>query len=113
MKFDIDIAIVFGFLFINLIIGLFYGRGVKNIKDYALGGRNFSTATLTATIIATWIGGDNFALYLSETYTHGLYFIFSVPGWPGPKMIPDPWLAPPCLSLRANSLKHLQGQQDL
>ena len=38
MKFDIDIAIVFGFLFINLIIGLFYGRGVKNIKDYALGG---------------------------------------------------------------------------
>lgn len=77
MSFDIDIAIVIGFLLLNLSVGLYYGQGVKTIKEYALGGRNFSTATLTATIIATWIGGDNFSLYLSETYTEGLYFILS------------------------------------
>ena len=28
-----------------------------------------------------------------------------LPDWPGPKMIPDPWLVPPCPSLRASSLQ--------
>ncbi|PCJ29726.1 MAG: hypothetical protein COA94_00690 [Rickettsiales bacterium] len=73
----VDMAIVVVFLLINLGVGLYYGQGVKNIKDYALGGRNFSTATLTATVIASWIGGDNFSLYLSESYTEGLYYILS------------------------------------
>ncbi|PCJ29434.1 MAG: hypothetical protein COA94_01535 [Rickettsiales bacterium] len=50
----VDMAIVVVFLLINLGVGLYYGQGVKNIKDYALGGRNFSTATLTATVIASW-----------------------------------------------------------
>ncbi|MDP5020522.1 MAG: sodium:solute symporter family protein [Rickettsiaceae bacterium] len=77
MSIDVDIAIVVGFLLLNLGVGLYYGQGVKTIGEYALGGRNFTTATLTATIIATWIGGDNFALYLSETYTEGLFFILS------------------------------------
>jgi Na+/proline symporter/signal transduction histidine kinase len=77
MSIDIDVAIVVGFLLLNLGVGLYYGQGVKTIREYALGGRNFTTATLTATIIATWIGGDNFSLYLSETYTEGLFFILS------------------------------------
>ena len=77
MNFNIDIAIVIGFLIFNLGVGLYFGRNVQNIKDYALGGRNFSTATLSAAIIATWVGGDNFSLYLSESYTEGLYFILS------------------------------------
>lgn len=77
MNFDLDITIVIGFLIFNLAVGLYYGRGVTNIRDYALGGRNFSTATLTAAVIATWVGGDNFSLYLSESYTEGLYFILS------------------------------------
>ena len=33
MNFDIDIAIVIGFLMLNLTVGLYYGRGVKNISD--------------------------------------------------------------------------------
>ena len=37
MEFDIDIAIFLAFLAVNLIVGLRYGRGVKTIKDYALG----------------------------------------------------------------------------
>ncbi|MDG1436560.1 MAG: sodium:solute symporter family protein, partial [Rickettsiaceae bacterium] len=77
MNFDIDIAIVVVFLMLNLGVGLYYGQGVKNIKEYALGGRNFTTGTLAATVIATWMGGDNFSLYLSETYKEGLFFILS------------------------------------
>ena len=58
MNFNIDIAIVVGFLIINLAVGLYFGRGVRNISDYALGGRNFSTGALVATIVSTWVSGQ-------------------------------------------------------
>lgn len=75
MNFDIDIAIVVGFLLLNLCVGLYYGRGVKNINDYALGGRNFNASTLIATLVATWIGGSSLAIKVSESYNRGLYYI--------------------------------------
>ena len=74
MNFDIDIAIVVGFLILTLIVGLGHGQKVKTIKDYALGGRNFSTAALVATIVATWVSGSGFVVALSKTYTDGLHY---------------------------------------
>lgn len=53
MKFDFDIAVIIAFLLLNLIFGLASGRGIKNIREYAIGNRNFSTATIVATIVAT------------------------------------------------------------
>jgi solute:Na+ symporter, SSS family len=47
----IDVGILVVFLAINLVVGLRHGR-VTSMRDYALGGKNFSTATLTATIVA-------------------------------------------------------------
>lgn len=74
---NIDLIIFFGFLALNLALGLKYGANVKDIKDYALGGRNFSTATLVATITATCAGGGGFFNILSETYTEGLYYMIA------------------------------------
>ena len=74
MNFDIDIAIVVGFLILTLVVGLGHGQRVKTIKDYALGGRNFSTAALVATIVATWVSGSGFVVALSKTYTDGLHY---------------------------------------
>ncbi len=74
---SIDLVIVAVFLLLNLIVGLRYGRQVKTIRDYALGGKNFSTGTLTATIIATWIGGSFMFYGIEETYSKGLYFILA------------------------------------
>ena len=78
MKFDFDIAVIIAFLLLNLIFGLASGRGIKNIREYAIGSRNFSTATIVATIVATWIFGSVVSLNLIETYNNGLYFI--IPG---------------------------------
>ena len=72
MKLDFDLIMFFAFLAINLSVGLFYGRGVKNIRDYATGGRDFSIATLTATLVATWVGAGTFQNTLIETYRQGL-----------------------------------------
>lgn len=75
---NFDIAVIAAFLLLNLIFGLASGRGIKNIREYAIGNRNFSTATIVATIVATWIFGSVVSLNLIETYNNGLYFI--IPG---------------------------------
>lgn len=77
MHFNIDTVIFIGFLVINLIFGLFSSRGIKNIKEYAVGNRNFSTATIAATIIATWIGSGFFYSAVSETYKEGLWHLIA------------------------------------
>ena len=43
MNLNIDVIIVVSFLILTLIVGLGHGKNVKTLKDYALGGRNFST----------------------------------------------------------------------
>ncbi|HJK87189.1 MAG TPA: ATP-binding protein, partial [Candidatus Megaira endosymbiont of Nemacystus decipiens] len=67
------IAIVAIFLLLNLSVGLYYGRGVTSIADYALGGRNFSTAALVSTVVATTVTGSLFTIGISRTYSRGLY----------------------------------------
>lgn len=71
---NLDLAIFVIFLLVTLVIGLWYGRGVRNIKQYALGDRNFSTGALVSTIVATWIGGDYLFITLAEVYNTGLKY---------------------------------------
>ncbi|AZL15256.1 sodium:solute symporter family transporter [Rickettsiales endosymbiont of Stachyamoeba lipophora] len=80
MNFNIDIVIILAFLAINLFVGLYTGRGIKNIKEYAIANRNFSTPALTATIVATWISGSTFAVGISETYQNGLWYLSALLG---------------------------------
>lgn len=54
---NIDLLIFTSFLAINLLVGLL---NIKNIREYAIGKRNFSTGTIVATLIATWIGTSTF-----------------------------------------------------
>lgn len=75
VNWNLDIAIFIVFLALNLIVGLSYGRQVKTIQDYALGGRNFSTAALVSTIVATMASGSGFFILLSNTYSDGLYYL--------------------------------------
>ena len=78
MNFDIDIAIVIGFLILNLAVGLYSGKGIKSIKEYSIGNQKFSTASLTATIVATWVGGNFFAFLVSKSYSDGIYYIIPI-----------------------------------
>lgn len=80
MDINIDSAIFVGFLVINLAVGLFCSRGIKSIKEYAIGDRNFSTTTLVSTIVATWVSGSFVFNRLTETYTNGLYYIWTSTG---------------------------------
>ncbi len=53
----IDSIIFITFLIITLFIGIRYGSKLKTLKDYALGDKNFSTITISATITATYMLG--------------------------------------------------------
>jgi len=77
MFFDIDVAIVIGFLVITIVAGLLSSRGIKSIREYAVGDRNFSTATIAATLIATWAGGQAFFTIVTQSYNHGLHFMWA------------------------------------
>lgn len=76
MNLNIDIVIFIAFLAGNLIFGLWTSRGVTTLRGYAIGDKDFSTATLVATIIATWISGEIFFTGIVETYTHGASFLY-------------------------------------
>ncbi len=78
MSYNVDIIILVIFLLINLLVGIYSGKGIKNIKEYAVGSRNFPTATLVATIVATWISATTLTITVAETYSSGLYYI--IPG---------------------------------
>ena len=73
--FNIDTIIFVGFLIVNIVLGLTSSKGIKTIKEYAVGNRRFSTGTIVATTVATWICGETFFSTITETYQHGLYFL--------------------------------------
>ncbi len=77
----IDLTIFILFLLVTLVVGLSYGRSVKTLKDYALGGKNFATGTLVATFIATFFGGGSLFYTLEKTYCNGLYHILGSLGF--------------------------------
>lgn len=72
---NMDIIIFSIFLLANIVIGLMAGDKVKSLREYAIGNKDFSTGTLTSTIVATWIGGGYMFYALQNIYTSGLQFI--------------------------------------
>lgn len=91
---NIDTLLVIIFLMANLIIGLRYSKNIKSIREFALGDRNFRTAAITVTLLATWISGSTFSLILSVTYSLGILIIFPFIGELGNLLITSSVLAP-------------------
>lgn len=76
----LDSIIFLAFLVINITVGLYSARGIKTIREYAVGDGNFSAMVIAATLVATWVSGSDFFTYLSESYDNGLYFIWAALG---------------------------------
>lgn len=74
---NIDGIVFIVFLVATIIVGLYSSRGIKTIREYAIGRQDFDTTTIAATILATWISGSTFFNNLSETYNDGLYFMWT------------------------------------
>jgi Na+/proline symporter len=71
----VDIIIFVVFFIVNLIAGLKYRGKKQTFKEYAIGDRSFSTATIVATIVATWASGSLFFNGIEQTYSNGLSYM--------------------------------------
>ncbi len=71
----IDIIIFFCFLLTNFGIVLFCTKKIDGIREYAVGYRDFSTATIAATLVSTWISGEYFLRTVSRSSIEGLFYI--------------------------------------
>ena len=81
MTLDLDAIIFLSFLILNVVVGLYSARGVKTMKEYAVGSGSFSTLTIAATLVATCISGSSFFNRITETYNHGLYDVLATSGF--------------------------------
>ncbi len=72
MNFSTDALIVYGYLFITLVLGLWAGRNVKNIQEYATANRMYGTGVLIITFLATWVGGGSVLRESAEVFEDGI-----------------------------------------
>ena len=73
-----DHLIVYAFLFVTLLMGLWAGRGIKDIREYAIANKQLGTGILAMTILATYITGSKGIGYVGYVFDDGLLPVFSV-----------------------------------
>jgi Na+/proline symporter len=78
--FNIDFLIVYTFLAITLVIGIRAGRGIKDIREYAIGSGSFGIATLVFTFLATNIGGISTLDAASDVFSNGIIYAIAALG---------------------------------
>ena len=81
MKFAL---VIFCYLFILFLVGLYLARKVKSGEQFMIAGRSLGTPVLVFTLLATWIGSGDIFSTSDLTYNHGYSsLIGSAGGWVG------------------------------
>ena len=73
----IDSCTVILYLVTTLGLGIFFGRNITTIKDYAISTKGFSNPIMVATLFATVIGGGSTCGIVTNVYRSGLIFMFA------------------------------------
>ncbi|MDD9139787.1 MAG: hypothetical protein NQ127_02545 [Candidatus Cardinium sp.] len=68
----IDVMIIGLSLIGTLVIGIYYGRGIKTFQDYAVGNRKMATSVIAISLVATVYGGRILYEGLDDCYRKGL-----------------------------------------
>ena len=89
-----DHLIVYFFLLITLVVGFWGGRGIRDIREYAIGNRAFGTAALVLTFLATEIGGQGSVNLAGEIGTTGLIVLVTFLSFSLSYLVQALWIAP-------------------
>ncbi|WP_419241844.1 hypothetical protein [Cardinium endosymbiont of Nabis limbatus] len=73
--FNIPLYMVVSFLLLTLVIGIYFSRHITSFRQYAVGNKQFATATLVATVLATAYGGGGLIRNVQQVHNLGLYWI--------------------------------------
>ncbi len=58
-----------------LFVGIYVGKKIKNMKEYSIGNRNYSTGFLLLTLLATWIGGSSSSGLAASVFKDGIIML--------------------------------------
>ncbi|MDD9139878.1 MAG: HD domain-containing protein [Candidatus Cardinium sp.] len=72
---NLPLVMVIGFLLLTLVVGLYYSRKVTTFREYAVGHKQFATATLVATLLATDFSGGGLLRNVEQTHAQGFLWI--------------------------------------
>ncbi|WP_419241351.1 sodium:solute symporter family transporter [Cardinium endosymbiont of Nabis limbatus] len=75
IPFNISLFVVVSFLLLTLVVGIYFSRKKTTFQEYATGNKQFSTATLVATVLATNYGGSGLLRVVESIYDAGLWWI--------------------------------------
>lgn len=75
---NIDQIIVLFFLLLTLVVGIIAGKGIKDVKDYAIANRTYGTPVLVLTMLATEIGSGYTTGDTAQVFTDGLIYSLSM-----------------------------------
>ncbi len=73
--FDIPLFMVVAFLLLTLVVGIYFSKKEPTFREYAVGSKQFATATLVATVLATAFGGGGLVRTIERVHNTGLYWI--------------------------------------
>ena len=74
----IDVVIIVTYLVFCLVIGLYKSFGIRNIRDYTIGGAYVPTGVLMATLFATNVGAGSTVGTIEKVYDMGLIFAIAL-----------------------------------
>ena len=72
---NMPIVIIGAFLGLTLLMGIYFSRKRTTFREYAIGNKQFATATLVATVLATFFEGGGLIRNVECIHDLGLWFI--------------------------------------
>ncbi|AWN81463.1 sodium:solute symporter family protein [Candidatus Cardinium hertigii] len=79
---NLPLIMIVAFLLLTLVIGIYYSRKVNTFREYAIGNKQFATATLVATTLATIYGGAGLLRTVEQVYVQGLFWVLIISFYP-------------------------------
>lgn len=89
-----DLAIITIYLVGILVIGLWYGRGIKSLSDYAVAGKSYTAPIIFATLSASFIGGGFSMGNAEKVFRFGIMNILALFGFSLSQILIARFIAP-------------------
>tara|TARA_B100001248_G_scaffold262736_1_gene261981 strand:- start:40354 stop:43800 length:3447 start_codon:yes stop_codon:yes gene_type:complete len=73
----IDLGIIAGYFVLTLAIGIWQSRGIRNIRDFSIGGYTYPSAAIVATMVVSLIGAENILGISEKVFDIGFIFVMA------------------------------------
>ncbi len=91
---SIQSSIIFIYLILVLVIGIWAGRGVRNMQDFTVAGRSFGTMAIFTTLSASFIGGEFSKGNAEKVFLVGISNIVALWGFSLKEILVAKYIAP-------------------